>query len=184
MRILLFFIAVIFPFLRPLFKFFRALLIGSGTTEQAKAAQFMINTARKVIELRKQTGMSQVYYYCWLWHWVCCGINPGQRLLWCWGWWVAGAKNVKSVIACIKSKETAFIVIAQNYQKRIQSFFYRSTECLRIHCMNVILITQLMAFGYTMKTPKLPFWENNVKNNIDFTCIVQLHFQSLSNFSC
>ena len=38
-----------------------------------------------------------------------------------------GAKNFKSVIACIKSKETAFIVIAQNYQKRIQSFFYRST---------------------------------------------------------
>ena len=62
--ILLFFIAVVFPFLRPLFKIFRTLLIGSGTTEQAKAAQFMINTARNVIELRKQTGMSQVYCYC------------------------------------------------------------------------------------------------------------------------
>ena len=33
-----------------------------------------------------------------------------------------------------------------------------------------------MDFGYTLKTPKLPFGENNVKNNIDFTCMFQLHF--------
>ncbi|KAM7427258.1 Thromboxane-A synthase [Porites harrisoni] len=51
---------MIFPFLRPLFKIFGTLLIGSGATEQAKAAQFMINTARNVIELREQTGMSQI----------------------------------------------------------------------------------------------------------------------------
>lgn len=84
----------------------------------------------------------------------------------------------------VKSKKTACIIIAQNYQKHIQSFFVGLQSVLRIHRVNIILITTLMDFGDTLKTPKLPFWEDNVKNNIDFTCMVQLHFQSLSTLSC
>lgn len=84
----------------------------------------------------------------------------------------------------VKSKKTACIIIGQNYQKHIQSFFVGLQSVLRIHRMNIILITTLIDFGYTLKTPKLPFWQDNVKNNIDFTCMVQLHFQSLSTLSC
>ena len=55
-----FFFAVVFPFLKHVLQNFSEILLWAGGTKRGKAAQFIANAAKEVIQLRKQTGASQV----------------------------------------------------------------------------------------------------------------------------
>ena len=51
---------VVFPFLKPVLQLVSSALLQGGSSKGAKAAKFMINTAEEVMQLRRQTGASQV----------------------------------------------------------------------------------------------------------------------------
>ena len=52
---------VVFPFLKPVLQFVAGALIQTGSSEGAIAATFMMNMAEEVMQLRRQTGASQVF---------------------------------------------------------------------------------------------------------------------------
>lgn len=52
-------VLMVFPFLKHVLQIFSEILLWAGGTKQGRAAQFIANAAKEVIQLRKQTGASQ-----------------------------------------------------------------------------------------------------------------------------
>ena len=58
----------------------------------------------------------------------------------------------------VKSKKTVCIVIAQNYQKHIQSFFCRPTECLEDTPYEHNINNNINGFWLYIENTKTSFW--------------------------
>ena len=56
----LYLILVVFPFMKPVLQLVTRLFLRSSTMEQAEAAVFIAKTAKDVIHLRRESGVSQV----------------------------------------------------------------------------------------------------------------------------